>query len=137
MVKGILSQSTKLYVSDGGSPTSWTQVGNVTDISTNATLPVEDASNLDSAASEFIAGLQDEGEPTFELNYDPDLTNHQTLRNARRAGTRLEFKIEFPDTTATVLQFFGFVTRFQPKASKGRIFTASCAIRIDGTVTES
>lgn len=138
MPKGILSQSTKLYVSDGNSPSTFTAVGNITDISgPNGSLPTEDASNLDSAAVERIAGLPDEGEVTFEINYDPDNANHTVLRNARRAGTRLEFKITFADATPTTLLFFGFVTRFQPKASKGRIFTASLALAIDGTVTEA
>lgn len=82
-------------------------------------------------------GLPDEGQITMELNYDPDNAQHQQIRNARKARTRLEFRITLTDATATVLQFFGYVLGFQLRVAVDQAVKASLTVEIDGSVTEA
>lgn len=132
------SQGTKLYISDGGSPTAFTAVGKVTNFSgPNSNLPTLDSSDLDSLAVERIAGLLDEGNFTFELNSDAaNVTTHATLETAHAAGTRLEFKLVLTSTSRTYV-WFGYVTQFTPKGAVNQVIKASLGIAVDGQVMRS
>ena len=138
MAKAIESQGTLIAVSDGGSPSSFTTVGNVVNITgPGGSASVIDVTNLSSTAKEKLMGLPDEGQITMELNYDPDNAQHQQIRNARKARTRLEFRITLTDATATILQFFGYVLGFQLRVAVDQAVKASLTVEIDGSVTEA
>jgi hypothetical protein len=94
MPKAIESQGSRIAYSDGGSPSSFTSLGNITGISDlgGGSAPVNDVSNLDSIFREKMMGLPDEGQVTLTLNPDPDNTGHIALRSARKTRTRLEFR---------------------------------------------
>lgn len=138
MAKGILSQGVVLAYGDGGSPSSFTSIGNVTAFSgPGGAAAIIDATNLDSLAKEKMMGLPDEGQFSVDLNYDPDKVDHAYLRNARKARTRLEFRMTLTDaTSATNLVFFGYVTGFALSGKVDQLVTAKVTIEIDGAVSE-
>ena len=138
MPKAIESQGVKMYVSDGGSPTSFAAIGNITGIKgPGGSASVIDVTNLDSVAKEKLMGLPDEGQVSVDLNYDPDNVQHAALRAARRNRTRMEFKIQLTDTTATNLVFFAYVLGFSMDVGVDAAVKVNMTLEVDGPVTEA
>lgn len=137
MPKAIQSQGTVISYSDGGSPTSFTALGNVTGISGlgGGSANINDVTNLDSTFKEKLLGLPDEGQITVNINFDPDNAGHIYLRNARKNRTRLEFRITMTDTTPAVAAFFGYVMQSRVDYAVGRQVTGQVVIEIDGEVS--
>lgn len=135
MPSAIQSQGTKLYYSDGGSPSAFTAIGNITSFTgPGGTANVIDISNLDSVKREKMMGLPDEGSFSFEVNLDPDNSGHTALRNARTARTRLEFKVTLTDSSPTNLLFFGYVLNFSMSGAVDAAVKAQIQLEIDGDV---
>lgn len=133
MPTSIESQGVVIKYSDGGSPSSFSNIGNVVSFSgPGGSASVIDVSNLDSPFREKRMGLPDEGQFTLELNLDPDNTSHLALKTARAARTRLEFRITLTDSTATNIGFFGYVLNYQLAGGVDQIVKASITIEIDG-----
>lgn len=94
-----------------------------------------DVTSYDSAAMEYIGGLPDNGELTFDLNFIGSDTQHQGLRSDLRNKTKRVFKIVLPDSEAdpTTVTFTAIVTS-APDLSGGinAAIKSSCAMRITG-----
>lgn len=134
MAKAIESQGITLGVSSG-SPSEFSNIGNVTDFSgPGGQAAVIDVSNLDSTFREKLMGLPDEGSFTFNVNLDPDNTQHQLLRSARQSRTRLEFKLTLTDATPATGTFFGYVLGFTTSGGVDQAVKAAIVIEIDGAV---
>lgn len=91
-------------------------------------------------AREFVAGLLDNGEVTFDLVYDPDEVTHSDtvtggLIALLAAGTSNNFRINFADATPTTATFAGLVTRFQPTMPLNGAQTGSATIKVSGQIT--
>jgi hypothetical protein len=135
MAKAIQSQGVVLAMSDGGSPSLFTNVGNVTGFQgPGGSAAVIDVSNLDSTAKEKLIGLADEGQFTFDMNLDPDNAAHQALRDARATRVRKEFRLTLTDTVATVLIFYGYVLQFRIQGAVDQVVKASVSLEVDGAV---
>lgn len=136
MPNSIESQGVRIAYSDGGSPSSFSFIGNIQSFSgPGGAASVIDVSNLDSTSREKRMGLPDEGQFSLELNLDPDNATHVALRNARNNRTRLEFRITLTDTTATVIAFYGYVLNFTINGSVDAVVKASITIEIDGATS--
>ena len=134
MPSAIESQGVVLSYSVG-SPTSFASIGNVTGFNgPGGAASVIDTTNLASTAHEKLMGLPDEGQLTMDINYDPDNASHIALRAARRARTRVEFRITYTDTTPTTDTFFGYVLGFAVQGAVDQQIKASITIEIDGPV---
>lgn len=139
MAKAIESQGMTFQVSVG-SPTSLVTINNITGFQgPGGSASVIDVSNLASSAKEKLIGLADEGQFTFDLNYDPDDAGHTALRGARTTRTRSEFVVTFTDTaggsSATTARFYGYVLEFRVSGAVDQQVKAACSIEIDGAVT--
>jgi len=136
MVKAVESQGVQIQVSDGGSPTAFTTLNNVTDFSgPGGQASVIDVSNLASTRREKLMGLPDEGQFTLTLNWDPDDTGHQQLRTLRDGRTRAEFKITLTDSTPAVGVFFGYVLGIVLSGAVDAAIKAAVTIEIDGPIS--
>ena len=134
LVTAIESQGVKLAVSSG-SPTTFANIGNITDFSgPGGQAAIIDTSNLDSTFREKMMGLPDEGQVTFNVNWDPDNTTHTTLRSARAARTRAEFRITLTDATPTVGTFFGYVVGLTLSGAVDAVVKAALTIEVDGPI---
>lgn len=136
MPKAIESQGVKIAYSDGGSPSNFTNIGNVVGIGGlgGGQAPVNDVSNLDSTFREKMMGLPDEGQITLNINPDPDNGSHIALRAARAARTRLEFRVTLTDSGPALAAFYGYVLSFPFDIQTGQPVRGSLAIEIDGPV---
>lgn len=89
---------------------------------------------------EFVGGLKDGGEVSFDVVYDPDLTTHAAgaapgLAYMLMNGTVGDFQLAFPDPSPTTCTFNALVTSFQPNAPMGDALTADVTLKITGSVT--
>lgn len=133
----IKAQGTTLSYSDGGSPSAFALVGGIRGVSDlgGGAAPVNDASTLDSTFKEKLLGLNDEGQMTVSFNGKPSNAVQVALRNARRAQTRLEWKVVLSD--ASIAVFFGYILTLSISAERGGIVNGSLSIEIDGEVAWS
>lgn len=136
----ISSQGTKIFLGDTGSPNAYVAIPGVTSISApTAQNPKIDASDLDSTSKEFIAGLKDNGEMSFSINFAPDNVTHLALRAAFVAApaTQKMWVIQWPDTAPNVRwEFQGFISGYQPKAGVDEKLTAEVTVTVSGDVTQ-
>lgn len=131
----ITAQGTKLAYSDGGSPSSFTDIPGVVRVSGigGGATPVVDTSDLDSVAKEKMLILPDEGQVAVTLNPKHSNAVHAALRLARSNKTRLEWRCTFTD--GKIAQFFGYVLTFASDAGMGDALRGAMSIEIDGPVS--
>jgi hypothetical protein len=129
------SQGATLAISVGTSPTSFTTIANVIDVSgPGGSASVIDITNLASVAREKRMGLPDEGQVTFNVQLDPDNATHQAVRDARKNRTECQFRITLTDSTPTTLIFNGFVLNFSVSLAVDDVVKASITIEVNGAV---
>lgn len=135
MVKAIESQGVTLQMTVG-SPTAMQTIGNITDFSgPGGQASVIDVSNLASSFKEKMMGLPDEGQFTFNINFDPDDVTHQSLRSARASRTRCEFLLTLTDANPAKGQFFGYVLGLVISGGVDNVIKGAVTVEIDGGVT--
>lgn len=121
----------------------YTTIAQVRDISGPALgLDTIEVTNRDSPSGfkEYIAGLKDGGEITFDIVYDPDLTTHSAsaaggLVTLFTAGAVNNFRLTFADATPLTATFAGLVTKFQPRAPLSDYQRAEVTIKLSGAIT--
>lgn len=118
-----------------------TDIAGVRDISgPSMTMEEIDVSSRDNAWMEYVGGMIDGGEVTFDIVYDPD---HATHLAATAGGlvkdlmnrTAQAFKLKFADTTPATASFNALVTKFTPKAPYQDAQTADVTLKISGAIT--
>lgn len=90
------------------------------------------------ARKEFVAGLIDGGEVSFQINWIPDDPTHdQTtgLEAVKNAREMRRYQIVFPDLTT--LTFSALVTQFARKAPVADKLSADITLKISGEPTWS
>lgn len=131
------SKKVRLQRGDGATPTEvFTTIGEVTNVKgPGEKAPQLDASSFDSDAMEFVSGLVDAGELTFDVNFIGSDAQQQGLRTDMRAGTLRNFKLILSDhaTTPTTIAFAAIVTS-APELNFGTnaVIKGSCALKISG-----
>lgn len=118
-----------------------TVVGQVRDISGPATTAdAIDVTTRDGGGEdEYIGGLKDGGEVTFDVIYDPDLATQTVLLTAISNGTiaLAELRTLLVDTDhPTGLRFFAQVGAFTPKAPMRDALTADVVCRLMAPLAE-
>lgn len=135
MANAIETQGTVIQVTDGGSPTEYQTIPNVTDFSgPGGQASVIDASSLASTRREKLMGLADEGQFSMTLNWDPDSTVHQLLRTLRNNRTAAEFKITLADDTPVSGTFTGYVLGVTLSGGVDQVVKAAVTVEISGEI---
>ncbi len=129
----------KLQRGDGAGSETFTTIGEVTSFKGPAEkAPQLDATSFDSTAMEYIAGLPDNGEVTFDCLFVGSNAQQQGLRTDLRAGTLRNFKLNLNDHVSdpTIVSFSAIVTGApEIAASVNAVVKGSCSLRISGTPT--
>lgn len=116
-------------------------IAEVTSVSgPNGTLATIDATSHDSTATEFIAGLPDSGEVTFDFNFVGNDAQQQGLETDRVNGTLGAYTLVLNDhaATKTTYTFSAFVTAFGLNpGGVGDKLTGSATLRITGGTTKT
>lgn len=136
------AQGTRLQVSDGTTPTpTFTTIFEALSISgPGMTADVIDVTSHSSTGGfrEFIGGLKDGGEITFDVNLDPTNATHNDTVGLRRLlldGTVRAYQMHYTDTAASTDTFNGVVVGFEVSAPVDAQLMASMTIKITGPVT--
>ncbi len=105
-----LGSQTLLKLGNGASPEIYTTVGEVTNISELAAKKdLIEVTHLLSTAKEYIGGLSDGQEITFECNYVPNNQEQRALDiAAKSASAAKDFRYVLPSTAAGGAATFSF-----------------------------
>lgn len=130
---------TLLKRGDGGGPEVFTTIAEVRSITgPGLTTDTIDVTNHDTSQGyrEFISGLQDGGEFSFDINYIPSNATHNNTTGLLRAfdqKTINNYRLVFPD--ATTWNFRGLVRQVSITAPIDGQLTASVAVKVSGKPT--
>ena len=132
---------TILQVGDGGDPTElFTGIAEIHDFSgPGISLNIIEATHQLSpdAMREFVAGLKDLTELSFEIGFVPTEATHSLSTGFLKDWsdrTRRNYRIVFPDTAATTWAVSGFVTGFDISAPLEDMLTAAVTIKLTGPI---
>jgi predicted secreted protein len=87
---------------------------------------------------EYISGLIEDGEATFEMNYVPGSATDVLVREAQTSGTTRDYMIVIPDGAGT-WEVTGscIVRRYERSVPIDDRMTASLTVRFTGAVAEA
>jgi predicted secreted protein len=118
-----------------GPPVVAETVGEVKDISgpgsEKDTIEATNHSSPD-GYKEYIGGLKDGGEVTFDVNFVPDDALSQSLLDEFEASVTADYRLLFPETSS--MTFSGFLTGFEVAAPVDDVLSASVTIKVTGPV---
>ncbi len=133
------SKGIKLKRGDGAGSEAFTLIPEVTNFKGPSEKAAQiDATSFDSTGMEYIAGLSDSGEVTFDILFVGSNAQHQGLRTDLRAGTVRNFVLDLNDHVSdpTTCSFAAVVTAAPDiSASVNQAVKASCGLRITGLPT--
>lgn len=139
MSDAVSGYGTLLKMGDGAEPEVYTTVAEVKDIGgPEMEADVIEVTNQDSTGGwkEFIAGLLDAGEVTFDVNWLPgDATQDATtgLVSVMFARVKRNFRLQWPGTGAgKVCTFPALVTGISPDSPVDDANTASITLKVTG-----
>ena len=141
MSDAVSGYGTLLKMGDGAGPEVFTTIAEVKDITgpgfEAGTLEVTNQSSP-GAVREFIIGLLDAGEVTFDLNFLP---NHATqdettgLLGAYLGRLKKNYKLVYPVSPVWTINFAALVTGFEPSAPVDDPLSASATLKVTGLPT--
>lgn len=131
---GINAFGTQLYIHDGA--TSYDLIAEVVSVDVlDVSVDDLDVSSHDSSGGwkEYIGGMKDGGELSFELNFDPDV--HGSLLDI--VGVTRAMRIVMPSATDDSVDFDGHIKSLSASAPHDDKLSATAAIKVSGPVTIS
>lgn len=132
------TQGVQLKRGNGGSPETFTLIGEIYTFDGPGGQAADiDVTSFDSTSKEFLVGLQDEGEVTFEMNFVKTDAQQAGLISDRTAQTLRNFQLRLMDTAHTTLSFAARVKGFALKGQKEDAVRASVTLRLSGAVSYS
>lgn len=134
MSAAITSQGFKFEIGDSASPIVYTEVKEIMSFQAFDGQASEiDVTHLQSAAKEFILGLQDFGSFSCDINYVTGDAGQDLMRAAKFSGAITNFRLTLADATTAI--FRGYVQSAPLSGSVDSKVDGSYAIRITGAVT--
>lgn len=130
---GIDAFGTQLYIGDQAG-TSYDVVAEVVNVGfLDVSVDDIDVSSHDSESGwrEFIGGLKDGGELSFDINFDPSL--HSTLLDLQ--GVTRNMKVVMPAGVDDIVEFEGHLKSLSGTAPYDDKLSASASIKVSGPVT--
>jgi hypothetical protein len=116
----------------GGS--SFTDLGEVFNITPpSSSFDMVDATHMQSPNSdrEFIIGLNDPGEASFEMNFVPGSASDVMIRAVKAARVAVTCKITFPN--AATWTFDGLLMSYDPAVPNEDKMTATVTFKVSGS----
>ena len=121
---------------DGATYVDLAEVSNITPPS--STIDMIDATHMQSpkADREFIIGLNDPGEASFEMNFIPGSAADLKIQTVKAARARIKCRITFPN--GVTWTFSGLLMTYEPAVPTDDKMTATVTFKVSGsTVTGS
>lgn len=116
---------------DGATWTDLAEVSNITPPS--STIDMIDATHMQSPNSdrEFIIGLNDPGEASFEMNFVPGSVSDLLIQEVKLARERIKCRITFPN--AVTWTFSGLLMTYEPAVPTDDKMTATVTFKVSGS----
>lgn len=129
-----------LEYDDAGDDT-WVAIAQVRDVDGPEMLTeaIEATCHNDSGLNnhrDYVPGLNDLGDVTFELAYDEAQASHTWLRSSARSAFK-DFRVVHPDTGGTVWTFKAMTTSLSTKFPVDGLMTADVTMKAKGDITFS
>jgi hypothetical protein len=125
-----IGYGTFFHVSQNGG-TTWTELAEVYDI----TPPTDEVDEIDAThmqspnrTREFIPGLIDPGEASFEMNFIPGSDSDELIRDLKTSGERVRCRITFPN--GVEWEFSAWVKGYEPAIPTDDKMTATVTWRV-------
>jgi predicted secreted protein len=116
---------------------TWVDQAGVKDISgPGLSTDTIDVTSHDSAGAmrEFVAGLKDPGEVSFEAVFDPKLAGHAALVTRQGARTVDKYRLVFATTPAETWEFDAIVTGIEPSNPVEGYIGANVTLKVSGAI---
>ena len=129
--EAMIGYGSNFELHDGGSPGTYDEIAEVFNITPPSdTVDVIDATHTQSpdATREFILGLRDPGECSFEINFVPGGDGDAAIQAWRDARERRSCRITFPNNVTWT--FSGLLTGYEPAAPTDDKMTATVTIKV-------
>lgn len=120
---------------EGSTPGTFTAIAEVFDITPpNETTDVIDTTHMGSPGGvrEYILGLTDPGEASFEMNFVPGSASEALILTTKAERKAKNFRIVFPN--AATWTFAGLLTGYEPAMPNDDKMTATVTIKVTGAV---
>ena len=133
--------SAELHVSTDGTVANLQELAEITSISLpNPQVEDVEATHFKSPARrrEYVTGLIEDGEGTFEMNYAPDSATDTLIRAALETGDARAYKIVVPDGAAGWAVSGTFIVKgYERNVPIDDRMTATMTVRFTGATTEA
>jgi predicted secreted protein len=132
----LLGYGTRFQIEDDNSPAAFIDVAEVFNVAppNPQTDTVEATHNLSpDRTREYIAGLIEPGEASFEMNFIPGSTADARIQALRASGVAKNCRVIFPNNTTWT--FLGIVTGFEPATPVDDRMTATVTLKVSGSTT--
>lgn len=129
-----IGYGSKFAISLALSPPSWEEVAEVVDITPPSdSIDVIDATHMQSpnGTREFIIGLNDPGEASFEMNFVPGSDADELIQDVRAARAPVLCRITFPN--GVTWTFSGILTGYEPAVPNEDKMSATCTFKVTGS----
>ncbi len=137
-VSGFRGAGTVFSRGDGASPEVFTAVSNVVSISGPGISKDDiEVTHLGSSAKEFIGALDDPGELTLVINWDPSNTQQVGLRQDAEGTSQGNYRIVWADADSTQVDFLAEVMEFSLETQPNDKVVANVRLKISGALTWS
>lgn len=143
MSQDYAAKGIKLQIGDGATPTEgFTDVAHIGDVAgPSLAMDTVDVTHHGSTAKEFKPTIEDGGEVTLPINWDPAEATHKNaaggLAYCLKQKLLKNFKIVYPTAANDSLSFAAYVVGFEPEGPVSGKLTAKVKLRVSGPVTFS
>ncbi len=142
MSQDYISHGIQLKMGDGASPENFTAVAHIGDVKgPNMAQDTVEATHHGSSAKEFLATIEDGGEISLPINWDPAEATHKNtaggLAYAFKNKQKKNWQLVYPTANNDMLSFAAFVVGFEPSGAVAGKLTAEIKLRVTGPVTFS
>jgi predicted secreted protein len=137
----VSARGTLLKIGDGAATEAFTSIAEVTNISgPSLSLDTIEVTSHDTSSGwrEYIGGLLDAGEVSFDINFVPTNATHSFtsgLIKDLKNRTLRNFKLVFPDTSNTTWAFAALVTAFDCSEAIDDVIKGSITLKLSGQPT--
>lgn len=138
MSNAIIGYDTLYEIHDGADPGVFEAVAEVISISP----PNDQSDDIDvthfkspNRTREFVPGLIDPGEASFEINWIPNDTTGALILTLKNSGEKRQHRITWPN--GVTWTFSGYVKGFEPSSPINDRMTAVVTIKVSSTTVEA
>lgn len=137
--QAMIGYGTKFQIERADSPNEWDDIAEVINVTPpNFTTDQVDVTHNQSPnrTREFIPGLIDPGEASFEMNFVPSTSltsSDRILQALRDSGDVATCRIVYPNDVTW--EFFGSLTGYEITSATEDKMTATVTIKVSGSIT--